>query len=287
MWAAFRIFAALMKQLALAFLLAGSAAAAQQTADLRVILTHVHFAANKAALDAEGRRQLDEVAALFRAHASATADIGAHTDASGSASLNLRLSQQRAEAVRTYLAKQGVPAKRLKAKGYGETKPLNRCARGVRCSEAEVRQNRRVELLVHGLPADSAARAPWLALDSAPPPRRHSTDPPVPKLSATPGPAPSAVRAEPSLPPKPLPPTFTGYTIEVFCTDKPAPAQVPTTVEAPVFLRQVPGGLYCYYVGAFFTLPEAGEYLRAFLRTDYPAAQVVAFAQGEKQKAAN
>lgn len=287
MWAAFCIFAALMKQLALAFLLAGSVAAAQQPTDLRVILTHVHFAANKAALDAEGRRQLDEVAALLRANASVTADIGAHTDASGSASLNLRLSQQRAEAVRTYLTQQGVPVKRLKAKGYGETKPLNRCARGVRCSEAEVRQNRRVELLVRGLPADSAARAPWLALDSTPPPRRTAMEPSVPKLSATPSPAPSEDRAEVPMPPKPLPPTFTGYTVEIFCTDKPAPAQVPTASAAPVFLRQVPGGQYCYYVGAFFTLPEAGEYLRAFLRTDYPAAQVVAFAQGEKQKAAN
>ena len=51
-------------------------------------------------------------------------EIQGHTDNVGNQALNMRLSEQRAEAVRTWLIEHGVEPARLMAKGYGPTRPL-------------------------------------------------------------------------------------------------------------------------------------------------------------------
>lgn len=283
---------------------------AQPVADpLHLVLANVQFPANGSAIGPESARTLDAVATLLRATTEVTVEVGVHSDASGSAAYNLRLSQQRASAVGGYLTKKGVAAKRVKTKGYGESKPLNRCHRGTRCTEAEKRQNRRVELRINNLPADSTTRAPWLALGGAAPkpatgkpkPEEfHSTTarPTVPTVTATPVP-PSAAHRPPSTgssdyfpellehkptTPKPLPGTFTGFTVEIACSEKPlAPADARLRKHDPVFLRQVPGGPYCYYVGAFFTLPEARQFLMEKIRPDVPDARVAGFAQDTRK----
>jgi outer membrane protein OmpA-like peptidoglycan-associated protein len=51
-------------------------------------------------------------------------EVGGHTDADGADDYNLKLSQQRADAVKEQLIKLGIAAARLTAKGYGETKPI-------------------------------------------------------------------------------------------------------------------------------------------------------------------
>jgi outer membrane protein OmpA-like peptidoglycan-associated protein len=53
-----------------------------------------------------------------------TIEIGGHTDNTGDAAANVALSQQRADAVRTYLIQQGVPEAMLVAKGYGDARPI-------------------------------------------------------------------------------------------------------------------------------------------------------------------
>ncbi|MBK8967158.1 MAG: OmpA family protein [Lewinellaceae bacterium] len=174
---------------------------AAQSGTMRVILSTIEFSANKTSVNAAGRQELDEVAALLKATPAITAEIGAHTDASGSASYNLKLSRSRATAVRTYLVGKGITAKRLTARGYGETKPLNRCGRGARCSDAEKRKNRRVELLLRNLPADSVTRAPWLALGGLAP-KKPLVQPDVPKVKPTVSPgAPAQAAAGNALPP--------------------------------------------------------------------------------------
>ncbi len=307
------------------FFFATAGLLAQQRArpdELRLVLANVQFAAEKTSLRPGASRDLDEVAALMQASPSATIEIGAHTDASGSASYNLRLSQKRAQAVSAYLLKKGVAAKRLSANGYGETRPLNRCRRGVRCSEAEKMQNRRIEIRVSGLPADSTIRAPWLALGGLTP-RKPLAEPTVPKMTptvptrarrlpeannsvplpvperpqgvaqgdyfpelssaTTPAAAPTTGTTATANAPKPLPQTFTGYTVEVLCSGKPLPAGDPLLrTNDPVYLRSEAGGLYCYYIGAFFTLPEARQFLLEKALPAFPKAQVVAFANDVK-----
>ena len=51
--------------------------------------------------------------------------VEGHTDGKGSAEYNLKLSQARANAVKTYLEKQGVDASRLVAQGKGDTELVN------------------------------------------------------------------------------------------------------------------------------------------------------------------
>ena len=70
-------------------------------------------------------------------------EIAGHTDNVGSAEFNLRLSLDRASAVRAYLVENGIAAKRLVAKGYGSTKP-----KATNDTEEGRQQNRRTEFAI-------------------------------------------------------------------------------------------------------------------------------------------
>ena len=70
-------------------------------------------------------------------------EIGGHTDSLGSNAYNQKLSQRRAESVKTYLSERGVDANRMEVKGYGEAEPV------APNDTAEGRElNRRVELKI-------------------------------------------------------------------------------------------------------------------------------------------
>jgi peptidoglycan-associated lipoprotein len=83
-------------------------------------------------------------------------EIGSYTDSRGSDAENLTLTQQRAELVVSYLVSQGINASRLTAKGYGETKLLNRCVNGILCIEEDHETNNRVEFTVKSVSKDSS-----------------------------------------------------------------------------------------------------------------------------------
>jgi OOP family OmpA-OmpF porin len=72
-------------------------------------------------------------------------EIASHTDAEGDATINMKLSQRRADAVRRYLVQSGVAAEALEARGYGETQPIADNA-----TEEGRQANRRVEFRVIG-----------------------------------------------------------------------------------------------------------------------------------------
>ena len=106
-----------------------------------LILEGVNFATGKAELTPESQAILDGVAESLVAHEDIKVQVGGHTDNTGSAAVNKRLSAARAEAVRQYLISKGVAETRLSAKGFGPSKPIasNKTAAGRS-------QNRRVEL---------------------------------------------------------------------------------------------------------------------------------------------
>jgi OOP family OmpA-OmpF porin len=105
------------------------------------IYEDIRFASGKADITASSTPVLQEIAAALKASPQLKAEIQGHTDSKGSLSLNERLSQQRADAVRNYLIDQGITPERLSAKGYGPHKPI------ASNDNAEGRaQNRRVEL---------------------------------------------------------------------------------------------------------------------------------------------
>ena len=90
------------------------------------IKDRVEFEVDSAKLLAESNKVLDFVADVMKKNPDIkVVEVQGHTDASGKASRNQTLSQQRAESVRTYLINSGgIAAARLTAKGYGQDKPI-------------------------------------------------------------------------------------------------------------------------------------------------------------------
>ena len=74
--------------------------------------------------------------------------IAAHTDSRGKAEYNQKLSEKRADATFNYLVKLGIAPDRITKTGFGETRPLNKCKDGVKCSEEEHAANRRIEFFL-------------------------------------------------------------------------------------------------------------------------------------------
>jgi OOP family OmpA-OmpF porin len=87
-------------------------------------LNNVHFDTGKPTLRPDSFKELNEIAAYMNSKDGEHYEIAGHTDNVGKEEDNNRLSQQRAEAVKNYLAKKGVDTARLTAKGYGSSKPV-------------------------------------------------------------------------------------------------------------------------------------------------------------------
>src|SRR5690554_5821508 len=117
------------------------------------ILEMVYFDLGKATLKSESFNLLQQVALVIRSNPDITkVEIAGHTDQVGAADKNLVLSQERADAVKTYLVEQGqIAGERLSAKGYGESQPLVN-----EDGQKAQAKNRRVEfkILEQSLPAE-------------------------------------------------------------------------------------------------------------------------------------
>jgi len=86
----------------------------------------VQFASGSAILLPESEKLLDEVADAMKAHPDILLlRVEGHTDARAGSRYNKKLSRDRARSVRAYLVKQGVPGRRLVARGYGEKAPID------------------------------------------------------------------------------------------------------------------------------------------------------------------
>ncbi len=84
----------------------------------------VYFDTGKATILPRSYNLLDQVVSIFIENPTVRIQVEGHTDDVGSADANLELSQQRAEAVKSYLVEQGVSPDRLVAKGFGDTRPI-------------------------------------------------------------------------------------------------------------------------------------------------------------------
>lgn len=89
----------------------------------RIELRDVNFETGKANLLGSSYAKLDPVADGMIKNSKVKIEIAGHTDNVGGDDYNMKLSQARAESVRNYLIKKGVPADRLTAHGYGKTQP--------------------------------------------------------------------------------------------------------------------------------------------------------------------
>lgn len=112
----------------------------------------VLFVTGKSILRPEAQDRLREVAAAMQKDPRHITVVG-HTDAKGSDGANKKLSEARANAVRTFLSKEGVPADRLSAMGMGESEPIadNETTEGRA-------NNRRVELIIEDQAASKTSQ---------------------------------------------------------------------------------------------------------------------------------
>lgn len=106
-------------------------------------LNNLFFDFARSELRSESFAELDRLAEFLAANTKIIIELSGHTDNVGQDDDNRRLSQERVNAVRTYLVSKGVNEKRLKAVGLGKSKPIASNA-----TEEGRQRNRRVEFKI-------------------------------------------------------------------------------------------------------------------------------------------
>lgn len=108
------------------------------------IQTAIQFETNTTKLKPDAIPELKEITTLLLEYPTTQIIVEGHTDGKGTAKYNQRLSEQRAETVRSWIIEQGVGKSRILTKGYGFREPIASNA-----SEEGRSQNRRVEINCH------------------------------------------------------------------------------------------------------------------------------------------
>lgn len=92
--------------------------------------------------------ELNKLVKVMKDNPTIWIELGSHTDSRGKASYNISLSQKRAESAVQYIISRGIDKNRIEAKGYGGTELLNKCLKGVDCTDVEHQLNRRTEFKI-------------------------------------------------------------------------------------------------------------------------------------------
>ena len=111
----------------------------------------IYFDLDKSNIRTEAAIDLEKILVVLNENPGMKLDIRSHTDSRATFKYNEALSDRRAKSTIEWLIKNGVAAKRLTGKGYGETQLVNKCADDVPCTEAEHQENRRSEFIITAL----------------------------------------------------------------------------------------------------------------------------------------
>ncbi len=106
-------------------------------------LNNLIFPQGKAVIDPKSFEELDEVAQMMKENSKMVIQLEGHTDNQGSSKANLKLSEDRVEAVKKYLASKGISKDRIKTKALGGSQPLSN-----EMTQQARALNRRVEMRV-------------------------------------------------------------------------------------------------------------------------------------------
>ncbi len=108
-----------------------------------IVLNHLIFTIGRATINPQSFGELDEVVAMMKENTKVVIQLEGHTDNQGNAEANLKLSQQRVDAVQKYITSKGVAKNRVKTKAFGGSQPL-----ATENTEEARAKNRRVEMRV-------------------------------------------------------------------------------------------------------------------------------------------
>lgn len=110
-----------------------------------IVLENIYYDLDKWAIRPDAAVELDRLAQLMSDNPKLMIELSSHTDSRAGDQYNLILSDKRAKAAVDYIISKGIDAKRMRWKGYGESKLINHCENGVVCTEEEHQKNRRTE----------------------------------------------------------------------------------------------------------------------------------------------
>ncbi|RYY20893.1 MAG: OmpA family protein, partial [Cytophagaceae bacterium] len=97
---------------------------AEQKKILNEATKYIQFNFDKATLKPSSFPKLQQLVQILNEYPDYSLSIAGHTDNVGDDAYNLKLSYERAATARTYMLGKGIPADRIEARGYGETKPI-------------------------------------------------------------------------------------------------------------------------------------------------------------------
>lgn len=103
----------------------------------------VNFDLNKSSLTSTAKGNLDKLVPVFNEYPDTDIEIFGYTDSSGSDEYNLKLSEQRAASVKTYLVGKGISGARINTVGRGEADPI-----ASNDTKEGMSKNRRVEFAI-------------------------------------------------------------------------------------------------------------------------------------------
>ncbi|WP_019947714.1 OmpA family protein [Hymenobacter aerophilus] len=122
---------------------------------LPMVFQNIEFDQDKATIRPAMHPILDRIATFMVDHPTFRLNIAGHTDSRGDLDFNLKLSQDRAEAIRRYIEQKGkLPPNRVESMGYGSEKPLKE-----ERTREDARTNRRVEFRIVKPAGDEEFRA--------------------------------------------------------------------------------------------------------------------------------
>jgi len=110
---------------------------------LQKAMQGIEFETGKAKIKKKSYALLDKIAVIFIENENYRIEVQGHTDNTGKASANKKISEQRAKEVMKYMEKKGVPAERMTAVGYGQEQPI-----ADNKTKAGRQKNRRVEFKI-------------------------------------------------------------------------------------------------------------------------------------------
>ncbi len=113
-----------------------------------IVLENIYYDFDMWNIRADAAVELDKLIQVLNDNPRISIELGSHTDARGTSAYNENLSQKRAESAVAYIVSRGIPAKRITAKGYGESVPVNSCVDDAECTEEQHQMNRRTEFKV-------------------------------------------------------------------------------------------------------------------------------------------
>ncbi len=107
------------------------------------VLKNIFFEFDKYDLQDKSKTELEKMVRFLTENPLIKIEIGGHTDNDGSPAYNLKLSQNRAQSVASYLLQYGIDIKRISQKGYGADRPIQ-----PNDSEENKQANRRIEFKI-------------------------------------------------------------------------------------------------------------------------------------------